>query len=420
MEDVFGNLWNNLVEFVPDLIGALIVLLIGWLIARAIKALIVKLLRKTSWDEKVFGAGRKRDTNVLVGNIVYYLIMILVLIAILDVLGMNNVLRPIENMMNEFLAFIPNLIAAFIIGFVGYILAKFVSSLINIGGEFLDKLVAKTGFKDTGKLVNILQTVVFLIIFIPFLIQAMNTLQLEAVSEPANYLLNGFVAIIGDVIVAGIVLFIFIWVGKFVANFLKTIFVNIGVDRAAAKIQIQNMIGNQSLSAIFANLIYFFLVYFGVLTAVSILGLENLEVILHDVLNLLGQILFGLIILGIGNYISLIIYNTMTSSNKNEFIAGVMRWSCLALFLAIALRTMGIANEIVELAFGLTLGAIAVAVALSYGLGGREPAGEHFKEILKKFRSNSSESNKGSNLPPGNDDRGNASGDAFRDKPNRP
>ena len=46
---------------------------------------------------------------------------------------------------------------------------------------------------------------------------------------------------------------------------------------------------------------------------------------------------------------------------------------------------MGIANSIVDLAFGLTLGAVAVAVALAYGLGGREAAGEHMKKILGKF-----------------------------------
>lgn len=148
------------------------------------------------------------------------------------------------------------------------------------------------------------------------------------------------------------------------------------------------MIGaNQSLSKIFANLIYFFLVFFGIITAVEILGLDRLTIILNEILEVTGQIIFGLIILAIGNYISLLIYNTMTRSSNNTFIAGIMRWASLALFIAIALRTMGIANEIVELAFGLILGALAVAVALSYGLGGREAAGEHFKDIIGKLRS---------------------------------
>src|SRR5690606_17227895 len=192
--------------------------------------------------------------------------------------------------------------------------------------------------------------------------------------------------------VAALILVVFIWGGKFLANLLEDLFRSLGLDRAAEKIQIENMIGaNQSMSKILANLVYFFLVFFGIITAVDILGLDRLSITLNEILEVTGQIIFGLIILAIGNYISLLIYNTMTRSSNNTFIAGIMRWASLALFIAIALRTMGIANEIVELAFGLILGALAVAVALSYGLGGREAAGEHFKDIIGKLRSEARE-----------------------------
>lgn len=428
MENAWNNFLNSISEFLPGLLGALIVLLIGWIIARVIKSVVVALLRKTSWDEKVFGPSHEGDTNNLIGTIIYYLIMIIVLIAVLDILGMNQVLQPLKDMMNQFLLFIPNLIGALIIAFIGYVLAKFISSLITIGGSFLDKIVDKTGFKSTEQLVNILQKVVFILIIIPFLIQALNALELEAVSEPANKLLSDFVGLIGNLIIAAIILFIFIYIGKFLANFLEGLFKSIGLDRAGEKIQIQNMIGNQSLSSILANLIYFFLVFFGLITAVGILGLNNLEVILNEILAVTGQILFGLVILAIGNYISLLVYNSMSKSENNTFIAGVIRWAILALFLAMALRTMGIANEIVELAFGLLLGAIAVAVALSYGLGGREAAGEHFKDIIKKFRSGGeSSSNQKSDTTKGHSSRNdNENGDyppkddRRPNNPNRP
>lgn len=388
MEREFENFGARVVNFLPDLLAALLILLIGWLIARGIKALIVKLLQKTHWDEKVFGRSNVGDTNVFLANIVYYLLMIIVILAVLEVLGINEALAPLGNMLNEFLLFIPNLIGAILIGFIGYLLAKFVSNLIHIGGSLLDGFVDKTGFKDTDKLVRILRKVVFIIIFIPFLIQAFNALQMDAISQPANDILYAFTEMIGQIIVAAIILVVFIWGGKFLANFLEDLFRSLGLDRAAEKIQIENMIGaNQSLSKILANLIYFFLVFFGIITAVDILGLDRLSITLNEILEVTGQIIFGLIILAIGNYISLLIYNTMTRSSNNTFIAGIMRWASLALFIAIALRTMGIANEIVELAFGLILGALAVAVALSYGLGGREAAGEHFKDIIKKLRS---------------------------------
>jgi len=392
MRNELENIADSISDFLPDLLGALLVLFIGWLIAKGIKAVIVRLLRKTRWDEKVFGKGKIEDTNVFLANIVYYVIMIIVILIVLEILGVDQVLTPLENMVSEFLGFIPNLVAAILIGFIGYILAKFVSNLINIGGTFLDNMVDKTGFKDTDKLINILKKVVFIVIFIPFLIQAFNALELEAISGPANDILADFTALIGEIIIAGIILAIFIWGGKYLATFLEDLFKSMGLDRAAEKIQIHNMIGaNQSLSKIVANLIYFFLVFFGIITAVDILGLTQLSETLDEILEVTGQIIFGLIILAVGNYISILIYNTMSKSRSNNFIASVVRWASLALFLAIALRTMGIANEIVELAFGLILGAIAVAVALSYGLGGRDAAGEHFREIIQKFKDDKSE-----------------------------
>jgi len=398
MRNELENIADSISDFLPDLLGALLVLLIGWLIAKGIKAVIVRLLRKTRWDEKVFGKGKIEDTNVFLANIVYYVIMIIVILIVLEILGVDQVLTPLENMVSEFLGFIPNLVAAILIGFIGYILAKFVSNLINIGGTFLDRMVDKTGFKDTDKLINILKKVVFIVIFIPFLIQAFNALQLEAISGPANDILADFTALIGEIIIAGIILAIFIWGGKYLSNFLEDLFKSMGLDRAAEKIEIHNMIGaNQSLSKIIANLIYFFLVFVGIITAVNIIGLDQLSETLDQILEVTGQIIFGLIILAVGNYISLLIYNTMSKSRSNNFIASVVRWASLALFLAIALRTMGIANEIVELAFGLILGAIAVAVALSYGLGGRDAAGEHFKEIIQKFKDDKSVKEPGSN-----------------------
>jgi len=398
MANELENIADRIGDFLPDLIGALLVLLVGWLIAKGIKALVIRLLKKTNWDEKVLSRTSVGDSNVFIANIFYYVIMIIVIMIVLEILGVNQVLTPLENMVGEFLGFIPNLIGAVLIAFIGYLLAKFVSNLINITGGFLDNIIDKTGFKDTAKLIEIVRKIVFILIFIPFLIQAFNALELEAISGPANDILTDFTNLIGEIIIAAVILIIFIWGGKYLANFLEDLFRSMGLDRAAEKIQIHNMIGaNQSLSKIVANLIYFFLVFFGIITAVSILGLDQLTETLDEILEVTGQIIFGLIILAVGNYISILIYNTMSKTRSNNFIASVVRWASLALFLAIALRTMGIANEIVELAFGLILGAIAVAVALSYGLGGRDAAGEHFREIIQKFKDDKSVEDSGAN-----------------------
>ena len=50
------------------------------------------------------------------------------------------------------------------------------------------------------------------------------------------------------------------------------------------------------------------------------------------------------------------------------------------------LRAMGLANDIVNMAFGMTLGAAAIAFALSFGIGGREAAGKQMEHWLAQLR----------------------------------
>ena len=100
MENEFEYFGNRVMNFLPDLLAALLILLSGWLIARGIKALIVNLLRRTHWDERVFGKTTEGDTNVFLANIVYYLLMIIVILAVLEVLGINEALAPLGNMLN--------------------------------------------------------------------------------------------------------------------------------------------------------------------------------------------------------------------------------------------------------------------------------------------------------------------------------
>lgn len=384
--NVLTNFSDKIAISVPNILGALLILLIGWLIVSGIRKLVVNLLQRTKVDEKIADG-----TSKGVGQLLYYLLMIIVFLIVLENLGISSVLAPLEKMVDKFLGFIPNLIAAGIIGFIGYMLAKIVSSLVATAGAFIGRLVEKTGLQNTEKtteqILKVLKTFVFIIIFIPLLIQAINALRMRAIGDPLNEILAGFVDIVGNVIVAAIVLTIFIWGGKLLTKFLKELFIDLGFDELAVKIQLQKMIGEKnSLSKLISNILYFFIVFFGVITAIELLELDQLTAILDQVLEVTGSIAFGALILVIGNYIGMLVYNAMIQSNQNKFVASIVRVAVLGLFIGIGLRAMGIANEIVNLAFGLTLGSLAVVVALAYGLGGREAAGEHFKEIIRKLK----------------------------------
>ena len=101
-----------------------------------------------------------------------------------------------------------------------------------------------------------------------------------------------------------------------------------------------------------------------------------------------GDVLLGGAILVIGFWLANLAYEAIerASGERATGLAQVARFAILGLVIAMGLRAMGIADDIVNLAFGLTLGAIAVAVALSFGLGGREAAGRQMEHWLSKLR----------------------------------
>lgn len=383
--DFLQTFIDNMHSSLPGVVGAIVVFVVGWLIAIVIRKIVHGLMKKTEWDERLLG-NTIVDTNKFVANLVYYLFMVILLLIVLEMLGLSHVLDPIKHMLTEFLGFIPNIVAAGAIVFLGYVIALFVSNLVKMAGSFIDRLAETTGFKDTEKLIYFLQKIVFVVIFIPSIIQALNALQLDAITNPANNILHALTDAVPNIIGAVLIVVIFGVGGKFLSSFLGELLGNMGADEFGKKLQLFIVSEDHSLSKTVSNIVYFFIVFFGVVTGIEMLGFDRLSEIFHTILNLLGSILFGLLVMVIGNVVATTVHSGLLKANENSHIAGIARVGIIGLFLAIALRTMGIANSIVELAFGLTLGSLAVTIALAYGLGGREAAGKHMEKILKRFQ----------------------------------
>lgn len=383
--DYLQTLINSLHEIMPGVLGALVVFIVGWLIAVLVKRVVYGLMKKTDWDERLLG-NTIVDTNKFLANLAYYIFMVINLLIVLEMLGFSYVLDPIRNMLDEFLSFIPKIVAAGAVIFIGYVLAKFVSNLVKMAGSFLDRLGEQIGFKETDKLVYFLQQIVFIAIFIPAIIQGLNALELDAITTPANNILHKLMDAVPHIIGAGLIMTIFFIGGKFIATFVNDLLVNIGVDKLSKQLHLFIIAEDQSLSRVISHVLHFFIVFFGVISGVELLGMDRLTEVMHNILNLSGDILFGLVVMVLGNFVASVVHGSMSQKKENEFAAGIARMAIIGLFLAIALRTMGIANSIIDLAFGLTLGSLAVTVALAYGLGGREAAGKHMDDILKRFR----------------------------------
>ncbi|KQC29500.1 mechanosensitive ion channel [Flagellimonas eckloniae] len=383
LENMLSSITNSVGDFLPATIGAILILVIGWFIAGLLKRITSKLIKRTGVDEKM--KSDKITLSKFVGKLVYFLVMIFVFMLALEKLGMQSVLDPVKNLLDGFLNFIPNLIGAGLVGYIGYMLASVVSELVGMSGDTIKKYVPKLGLSEGLDLVGILKKVVFIFIFIPLLISALNILNMDAISEPATSVLTQFFDAIPKVLLAVFILMLFILGGRFLSQMIKDILAKMNLNDFANKMYLTNMIGNTNLSNAIGNIVYFFIIIFGLVTAIEKLEFVQLTAILETITNLSGKVLFGLIIIMIGNWVSIIAKNAFAKNDNNSFVASVLRIAILAIFLAMGLKTMGMADDIINLAFGITLGTIAVTVALSFGLGGRSAAGKQMEKILQKF-----------------------------------
>jgi hypothetical protein len=365
-------------------LSALLIFLITWAIAKFISGLVVRLIKKTSIDQKMKQTGKVEPSKML-GKLVHYILLVMGSLIALEILGVSNVLDPLKEMVTKFMASIPNIVGAGVIGLIGYYLAQFISELVGMAGEILDKWSSKLNLGNIN-LVNILKKIVFIFVFVPILMISLDYLNMSVITDPAKVLFTDLLQAIPKIILAVIIMAVFYVVGKYVVQLLEGVLENIGINDYANKYQLNAITGDKKLSRIIGNVATFMILLVGATTAVGELEFNALTNILNEILALSSKILFGLIILLLGNFLANTAYKFMSKSESNSLVANIAKYVILALFVAIALRQMGIANEIIELAFGLSLGAIAVAFALMFGLGGREAAGEQVKDFFNRFK----------------------------------
>ncbi|GJM60481.1 mechanosensitive ion channel [Persicobacter diffluens] len=374
---------------VPSAVGAIIVLIVGLLIAKGLKNLTSKLLSKAKLDKWINERTGSESFHLesSISKIIYYLAVVYVLLLVLDMMGVRGVLLPLQAMLNEFLIFLPRLLAAFVIGFAGYVLANIASEATGLISSSIDSLSGRLGITLNFDFTKLIKQVVFLVVFIPILIISLDSLKMKVISDPATEALSTLLNAIPNIIAAALILALFLIGGRYIAKIIESLLLNLKLDELIKKITIfQWFSDKKSISKLLGQLVFFFIAFSGIITAIEKLEFIQLAIILGDLLILSGHIFFGLMILAIGSWMASLAYKVLSKNQENAFLAAIARAGIIGLFVAISLRQMGIADEIVNLAFGLTLGAIAVAFALSFGLGGREAAGKQMEHWLSKFR----------------------------------
>ena len=386
----FSALLTQIFEFAPRLLAGVVLALVAWLVATIVRTVTQKMLDKTSLDEKLSEHADMSPIGQSLAGALFWLVILLFLPAILGALEMRGMLEPLNEMVTKTLDMLPNVVAALVIGGIGWIVATVLRNLVtNLSRTAgVDNIGAKAGLADTVKISGVLGLLVFVAVFLPSLIAALDALKIEAISRPATDMLAMLMEGVPHVIAAGLILVITWLVASFASKLFASLLATLGFDTLPGRIGLAQAFEKTSASTFVGNIVMFFAMLFATVEAASQLGFSQVSDVVTQFITFGGDVLLGGAILVIGFWLANVAYTAIdrASGANTQGLAKIARFAILALVLAMGLRAMGIADDIVNLAFGLTLGAVAVAVALSFGLGGREAAGKLTEHWLAKFR----------------------------------
>lgn len=377
---------NQIFEFAPRLLMAGLLLAVAWLVATGVRLVIRTALGGIKLDERVAsevgGSGEEQvSPTKMLAETVYWLIFLLFLPAILGALALEGLLVPVSSMVSKGLAVVPNLIGAvaifLLVWFAARIVQRVVTNLLRAAGIDrwgegigLSKAVGDQGLSGLAGLV------LYAIGILLGLILALDMLKLDAITAPASAMLGQIMSALPSLAVAAVVLIVAFIVAKVVGGLVSTLLRAAGFGRLLERLGLHWEADAGRASEVVGRLVIVGIMLVASVQALELLAFDQLAALVSSFILFLGNVLLGLVIFGLGLFLANLAATTIQASGSRQsgVLATAARAAILILAGAMALRQMNVAEDIINLAFGLLLGAVAVAAAVAFGIGGRDMA----------------------------------------------
>lgn len=414
---------NLILEFGPKLLAALAIVFIAFIIGKCLAYAARYLIGKTR-------VGDNSDLGNAIGKALFWITILIALPAILGALGMDGLLKPMQEMSAKFLSFLPNLVGAGLIFGIGFIVAKIAKETITsvlhaaqidtlaerygfataMGGDVSSEVSKNTGtskavekkhksVKSDNKIIDtdisslesensglsgFFGVLAFTLLIIPIAIAALDTLGIEAISTPAKQMLQSVLDAIPNIFAATVVLGLAFLIGRFASQTLARLLPATGVDNVGNKLGLsKELSGHTSISKIAAALAFAAIMIFGVIEAAKLLDFAIISNLMTEMLALGGRLLLGSAIIGFGVIAADFISDIVARSKDAKSLAPLLKIAIIILASAMGLRQMGLANEIINMGFTLMIGALAVGAAIAIGMGGKDTAGRLLEKWTK-------------------------------------
>lgn len=382
---------SRLPQWVFDLIIAIAIIVFGYFISKIAGMIVSGAINKT-------GLGRKAKTTG--GNIgkslskaVFWVLwLFFIMVGLSKFPALAEPLEGIRGMLDDIFAYVPRVVSAGFIFFIGWVLAKIFREAVTstLEAAQVDTLASRFGTDDDAKSTSntIAKTVggiVFAFVLFLFGVTALGVLDIDSITGPLTGMLDQVMSYIPQLISASVVLGLSILIGKFVANLARNTLPAMGIDTALSAIGELDGENTSNVipSKIIATIAFIGISLMGAVAAMNILGIDQLTEIFDQLLSLGGSITLGAIIIGVGFFIANVISRIATQA-MGDTAGKIIKYVTILIVTFMGLSQMGIGDEIVNTAFKSFVYAAAFAAgvggAVAFGWGGHKWAGTKLEQ----------------------------------------
>ncbi len=396
--ETIKKLWEN--NFVQALVYLILAIVVAWIAAFVAKKLFKLIGIDKKLDKWGKSNGQDKTASKFIGKLTFLIVFLLFFPAVLGALGIESVTEPIMNFVDTFISYIPNIIAAailiFIGVFIGQILKEVVATLLSktkidnlknrFGKKSEDATEMEENNENTPKISSIIGKIVYAIVVLLSIAEAVTILNIETISKPSLKIISTVFEAIPDVFLAALIVILGFFIAGIVASLLENLLTGLNLD-SVIKRGMPEIKSGISVTKIITNAVRVIIIVFVLAQGVDVLGLSVFSDIMAFVISYIPKIIKAVAILVLVIFIA----NLLDGALKKSMGSGISKIVKAAVYVIggfMILSQLDFASTIVNYAFIIILSALAVAFAISFGIGGKEFAKNLLGNMKCKNESN--------------------------------
>jgi hypothetical protein len=406
--DPLRGVADRIVRVAPSVLQAGVIFVAAWILAGVLRWLVVGLLTRLDVERR-FGhflvpdGAAPRGLAQTVGTLTFYLVLLLAVPPFLAALGQSAVVTPLSDMLRILFAYLPNLAAAAVSIGSGWVVARILRQVVSklLAEMGLDRAAERLGLAPAPEGVRVSRlagTIVYFVVWIPFIIAGLDALQIEAISRPAINALDTLLACVPKGL-GGAILLILAWVvSRLVGNLVSPFLRGVGVDGLPARLGLPALQppGGRTLSELAGLAVQTLVLVFASVETFEVIGLSRLAGFGDRLVAFMVNVLIAAAIVGIGLWVGHLVQRIVSGAlaragaRHSPALSALARYAVVVFAFTMALQQIGFGETIVVSAFVLLFGAVCLALALAFGLGSREAAARVVARALEEGTGGSS------------------------------